>query len=418
MGRAVSEPSEEAETKDKEYMIRLSFIFLLIYFSKICLSAPVLNIPNFENLNLKLSVDGGSQWGEQKRTIFLREKLFLSLDYEFSPQYEMKNELFLEFRKGSFQHLSNEGEGSPFDVNYSILSIKNVLVENLYLNIGFINQGYLEASLLLYDRPFVGFQQEYFWTDRLILQYVDEFKFVFQQTLPSTTMIVDRFDQLRDISSLLTASAFTSSFLLDKLHSRAHLTGFIFNNLSVQAAQYGGVNGNDLKKSNYSSKYTEFRDPYWGIHAGVGTHFNVFLDDLGVEIQYNFLWNIGAFVNRYFTETPIDSTAKKRGSRSRGDSLKLDLRFPLSIDKLFIFGTEIFRNQNNASVAFYSDNKYGGSARFGVIFSSQFLFKAHNILLDFQYGAIQSYSDKRHLLQGGRNLNYFGFEIRTEYGKI
>ncbi len=397
-------------------MIKLLFIFLLIYFSSFSLAAPNFGIPNFEDVNLKFVVDGGSHWGDQSRTIFLREKLFLSLDYEFSPEYEMRNELFLEFRKGSFQHLSNEGEGDPFDVSYSILSIKNFFVKNLYLNIGFINQGHLEAPLLLYDRPFVGFQQEYLWMDYRVLKYVDEFKISLQQTIPSTTMVVDRFDQLTSISSLLTASVFTSSFIWNQFHSKAHMTGFLFNNLSVQSAQYGGVNGNDLKDERYHSNFAAFRDPYWGIHTGLGTRFNI-LPDLGLDIEYAFLWNIGAFVNRYFIEKG-GQRVKKYGSRSRGDSLKISLHLPVSADKLFVFGMEGFRNQNNASVAFYSDSKYGGSARYGAILSSQFLFKTYNILLDFQYGVIQSYPDKRPLLQGGRNLNYFGFEIRTEYGKV
>ena len=372
--------------------------------------------PTFEDLNLKFAVDGGSHWGEQRRTVFLREKLFLSLDYEFSSKYEFKNELYLEFRKGSFQHLSNEGEGDLFDVNYSFLSVKDVFLENFYLNIGFINQGFLKAPLLIYNRPFVGIQQEYFWMNPFIERYVDEFRIVLQQTIPSTTMIVDRFDQLRNISSLLTASVFTSSFIKNKFHGKANFTGFLFNNLSAQSAQYGGTNGNDLKDTRYYSKFAEFRDPYFGIHTSLGARFNV-LPDLGLDIQYSFLWNTGAFINRYFVET-ADNKSKRLGSRSRGDSLEVNFHLPVSIDKLLVFGIEGFRNQNNASVAFYSDNKYGGSARYGVILSSQLLFKAYDILLDFNYGIIQSYPDKRPLLQGGRNLNYFGFEIRTEYGKV
>ena len=395
-------------------MIRYLLILLSIYFAGFSLATPVLSIPTFEDLNLKFAVDGGSHWGEQKRTIFLREKLFLSLDYEFSPKYEMRHELFLEFRKGSFQHLSNEGEGSPFDVNYSMFTVKDAFVKDLNLNVGFINQEYLDAPLLLYDRPFIGLQQEYFWNSPVVLKYVDEFKVVFQQNIPSTTIVVDRFSQLRGISSLFTASAFTSSIFRNQFHSKAHLTGFAFHNLSVKAAQHGGVNGNDLQHSNYGSKYANFRDPYWGVHANVGTRFNVF-PTLVLDLEYAFLWNLGAFANRHFVEKDPSSAY---GSRSRGDSVTMKFRIPVWQDKLFILGFESFRNQDNASVAFYSDSKYGGSARYGFIISGQILFKNYNVLLDLKYGVIQSYKNKRTLLQGGRNLNYFNFEIRTEYGKV
>ena len=377
------------------------------------------DMPTLEDFRLKFAVDGGAYWGEQSQTIFLREKLFLSLDYELSPQYEFKNELYLEFSKGSFQYLSNEAGGGPFDVNYSYLSIKNLILENFYLNIGFINQGFLNAPLLLYDRPFAGLQQEYFWMNSFIAKYVDEFRIVLQQTIPSVAIVVDQFDQLRGISNLLTASVFTSSFIQNRIHGRANFTGFLFNNLSAQAAEHGSFNGNEIQ-SGFRGKFSKFDDPYFGIHTGLGARFNV-LPDLGLDIQYNFLWNVGAFINRHFIEDGKggkESYLEKNGSRSRGDSLSVNFHLPMSIDRLLVFGIEGFRNENNASIAFYSDSKYGGSARYGIILSSQVLFKKYNILLDFNYGTIQSYPDKRALLGGGRNLNYFGFEIRTEYGKV
>ena len=376
----------------------------------------------FRNLEWKMAAENYMYFDESGNKVLLTEKFYGLMNHWFSPEIHFSAEIFLGLQQGASQYVhvgrkTREAGG----VNLESFFVSWNTIEPLYLKAGALNQRVLQAPLLVSEQPFLGLSQEYILKNNYVLQYVDEVRFVLQQSIPSSSSELDMFTQVKDVASFMTASAFTSSFIPfmeDYVEAKGHITAYRFNNLSAEVADYGRKKGNQVKRNQHGIR-PEFPHPYYGFHLQTDARYNVF-PELGVMLEYSLLWNIGAYFPPE-TATPkqplVFGEVKGQAAETYkiADSLTLGIIMPVYKGVILNPSVEYFRVGGNSALAYYMDDRYVSASRNGFLLGTQVNFKKYNLFLKLLFGFTQP-QDKG-TGNSGDNANYIKFEMGTYYEK-
>jgi len=367
----------------------------------------------FQDIEWKLSTINNNYFDESGNQVLLISKLYGLLNHSFLPTVDFSTEYILNTRQGATQSVvSRQKSKGPIRTAHMYLSIRPLEFEPLFLRIGLINQDFLSAPLLISDWTFLGLQQEYIIHSQMLLQYVDNLKFVVQQTIPSSDTDLEYLDQVQEIANFFTASLFASSFIQNEIQTEGSFTAFYFRNLSPEAVVYSSTHGNDPHPDYQSGPNAELLYSFYGFYTRAKARYNLF-PELGLEFDASFIWNIGATIEsrEKFEAGEITEIAPS----AIGYNLWTGLHIPIAKEVIMVLNLEYFDSGKNASPASYNSGRYAHSGRRGVILGVQSIFERYNVFFDMQYAIIRSYSDTKGYIG---NPNYLQFEIGTEYEKI
>ena len=361
----------------------------------------------FKDATWKVSAINHNYFDKSGSQILFISKFYGALQHSFFPTIDFNAEYTIQTSQGATQSTYERNtRNEHISPSYIYISIQPISSERLYLKAGAFNQEFLDAPLLVTNWSFLAFQQEYFLYHKVLYKYVDNFKIVLQQSVPSSNTDLDFLQQVQNIAQFYTASIFAESFIKNQIQSSATLSLFMFRNLSAEVADFGRAYGNDVK-ADYHGADSELRFPQAGLYMRGRARYNVF-PELGLESIVSFLWNAAATweaMNDNF-EDP---------ARSLGASLFLGFHIPIDKNIIFIPSIEIFSNDNNAAPAFYNSPDYVHSGRYGVIVGAKANFEAYNVFFEFKFGTIRSNNST---ISSIGHPNYLTFEIGTHYEKI
>ena len=236
------------------------------------------------------------------------------------------------------------------------------LFPNVSMQLGNIQQSFLDAPLLITDKTFPSI------IGKLSLNnpYGDLF-FLFQTAIPdNASEFVRRETQIvRGFPLFLTSSAVFHSpkFLLNS-SVKEMITLFYYHNLSSAVADRSRIYGNTIERTGSDST---FKYPYFGIHNNLS--MKMILSDLWIlEMGGEFLYNFMA-PNTYNEGMRIFSSAYHNYENF------MEIQF---------IG-EFFVNQSDTSVAYYNSELYGHNDRRGFLTKLQSHFYNSSLTLGVSF---------------------------------
>ncbi|MDE0119271.1 MAG: hypothetical protein OXM55_04595 [Bdellovibrionales bacterium] len=261
----------------------------------------------------------------------------------------------------------------------------------LSLQMGILNQRFLQAPLLLGDIPFPSIVENI----TIFKEEGNSLSLSIQQALP--TVFSD--DHSISAQELAEAPLFMSgSFFWDydpKSYYKITLNGtfFHYNPLPNDIAQASFHYGNTVEGSPNKFKYD-----YTGFYVGLEPAFQIF-PNLGVKLKAHYIRNIRdglpSDLNQgvlYGVHVPFDITENFR------------------LTSIF----EYFINQPDAAVAYYNSSRYGNSDRTGFVGELILNIYDRNMEVGFRY----LYSDPVREFGVREKQTYYRIFLRTGYVKI
>ena len=370
-------------------------------------------------------------WGKEQADyrMLVSERIYLKIDHTFPGFFHLDNQWILTGAQGSTQALyvrRGTGDGitmrslnagwrgiPDLDIRAGIFYMDSIAGYGSYKKspaLARFYQSFFEAPLLIADWSFIGLTQKYSGLSPFLSPWVKDSFILSRQSIPSGETALDRFSQVQNLPSLLTASFFAgdvqlpalrvNEFDLSSLNNRffiaGSMTGFLYRNLSARAAEEGRTLGN-TSKDIYLGGDSELKYSFYGIYTSGGVYFDLF-DDLNIELKTAFLWNFGA----------------PRG-RNKAQSVSVAVTMPVGASMFLSPSLEYFVNQSDASVAYYNSRKYGYSGHKGFLLGFRLNLEQHKAFVRLQLGSVRS------MAKGASPIgysNYLEFSLGTDYARI
>ncbi len=328
------------------------------------------------------------------------------LDYTQSIQTRLSAKLLTRFTDFFFAYAEYEiftGSGSVQKIFQRVgeglngISHREVLLllkptDWLTLEVGAVNQSFLQAPLLLGDIPFPSVVENI----ELFSGEEHTLSLSFQQALPTT--FSDKhsiFTQsLTQTPLLITKSFFWDYDSKSYYKARFNSTFFHYNPLPSDIALSSLFAGNTIVEEPAGFKYR-----YTGFHLGISPSIQIF-PNLGLQMKANYIINIREEIKE----------------KDLNQGLLYSLRVPFDITENIRVTPvlEYFINQPDASVGYYNSSRYGHSNRTGFVGEVIFSFYNRNMEVGFRH--LRS----RAVRAGGlkNEQTYYLIFLRTGYAKI
>ncbi len=261
----------------------------------------------------------------------------------------------------------------------------------LILELGAINQDFLNAPLLLGDIPFPSIVENI----ELFSGGEHELSLSFQQALPTT---------FSNKHSIFTQSLATTPLLITKsffwnydpksyYKVNFSTTFFHYNPLPSDIALSSLFAGNTIVEEPPSFKYD-----YTGFYFGLESAIQIF-PNLGVKLKMHYINNV-----------------REMDKENLNQGLLYSLQIPFDITKNIRVTPvlEYFINQSDSAVGYYNSSRYGHSNRTGFVGEMIFSFYNRNMEVGFRH--LRS----RAVRSGGLKQEqiYYLIFVRTGYAKI
>ena len=206
--------------------------------------------------NSKVYLEGFLSGDKSSRSIGLEEHIDIQTQHIFNDAFSLHLEGGMYLRQGTYQQVYlREGDASNYGIDIQSFYVNwnpranwdLSLPEDMILNVqvGNLNQSFLEAPLLMGDWSFLGLRQNVFWLPHWASLYIDDAYLVFQQTIPPIQSELSRFQQVQDLPMFFTGSIFWETLYRNMFHIKGHFTHFYFRNLLGEVADKGLVLGNN-----------------------------------------------------------------------------------------------------------------------------------------------------------------------------
>lgn len=214
-------------------------------------------------------------------------------------------------------------------------------LEFLTFQAGAVNQGFLQAPLLVNDRAFPGLR-ETFHIEALNMTITA------QQTIPTSTSFNSNRSDLESTPTFFTETIETKWQLFPSMLVSAFITHYSFSNLPSVVAFDSGKLGNTT--SGFLAPNSEF-----------------FYDFDGFVVGGEAVYKLNSTIAINFGGTFMENTKASTAS-NRGQLLEAGLRLKFS-DIILKPRAELFFNESDTSPAKYNSGRYGHNNRKGESFS-------------------------------------------------
>ena len=306
----------------------------------------------------KTHIEGSFLSNNESRERLMKIKLYGKFDLEFNSYIFGRFEPYLVVKEGEVQHRRFvRSESSVIQMYQGFFEIRPA--ERFSLQIGSINQDYLNSPLLVSDQAFLSALLAYSY-----IKEKYEVQTVLQQSMPSVVNSFRRNNEIADtpyFTSLFTYGEWIPS---DYYSFKGHVTGFYFNSLPSFIAYQSKSYGNTISGTRSSADFTY---SYYGFNFDFSSQIRI-TPKVYLSFGYNGLMNVGA---------PIE---KAWGERVYG-ILDMDLwKFAKIYSRI-----EYFYNNSDSAPAYFNSEMYGHNDRTGFLVELKSFFPKGNFELGFRY---------------------------------
>ena len=301
-------------------------------------------------------VEGSFLRNHESQKRLMKIKLYGKFDWEINSTLTAEFEPYLVIEKGEIQSRFVRSE-SAVDMRQGFFRWQPV--EGSSLQIGAINQGYLDAPLLISDQAFISSLAGYAHIKDLY-----EVQTILQLSMPSVVNSFNRYNEIADTPYLTSLFVYTEWLASDYYTFRGHVTGFHFSKLPAFIADQSKLYGNTVEGIGSSAR---FAYPYYGTQFDMSTQIRLGPDIYG-SLGYNGIWNMGAPWERAWGErlyTIIDIDASKWF-------------------KFYARG-EYFYNNSDTAPAYFNSEVYGHNDRQGFLLEVKTYVPKGNLEIGLRY---------------------------------
>ena len=308
----------------------------------------------------KSSMEGSffnnSAQGDRER--LMKIKLYGKFNIEWPSIVSVEFEPYLVVSQGETQYRRfTKSETSPIHMKSGLLHVRPI--NGMSLQLGAIDQSFLNAPLLVSDQTFVSALAGY-----LYIKDNYEVQVVAQQAMPS---IVNTFKRYGEIAR---PSYFTSLFVYGEwlpsnlISFKGHITGFYFTNLPSFIAHNSRLYGNSIEGN---ESLAHFKYSYYGTDVNISSQIKLG-SKLYLSVGGNGLINWGA---------PLDKSWGERIYAS------LDIDF-FNFARVYS-RVEYFYNNSDSAPAYFNSEIYGHNDRQGFLTELKAFFPKGNFEAGFRY---------------------------------
>ncbi len=338
----------------------------------------------------KINLGGFSLEDDLDFTQVIRTKINTKVITQFMDSFFAKAEFELFTSSGSIQKIYQRiGETNGISQREILLLWR--ATNWLTIQVGAINQGFLQSPLLLGEIPFPS-----------LIKNIELFKgeqhnlsLTLQGAIPTTFSDKHslRVQELAKTPLLLTSSFFwhydPNSYYKVTLNS----TLFHYSPLPSDIALASKFYGNTVVHQPSVFKYR-----YSGFYIGLEPSFQIF-PNVGVKLKAHYIHN----------------TRDTAPNHNRGELYSIQIPFDITENIRITPVFEYFRNQSDSAVAYYNSERYGHSSRTG--FVGEVILNLYNRNLEVGFRHLRSSAVRE---QGSLKTDqiYYLLFLRTNYAKI
>ena len=305
----------------------------------------------------KTHVEGSLLSNKDSRERLMKVKLYGKFDLEFNSYISGHFEPYLVIKEGEIQRRFVRPESSIVQMHQGFFEIRPV--ERFNLQIGSINQDYLNSPLLVSDRGFLSALIAYSYIKE---RY--EVQTVLQQSMPSVVNSFKRYNEIAKAPSFSSLFTYGEWLPSDYYSFKGHVTGFYFANLPSFIAHQSKNYGNTIVGTRSSA---DFAYSYYGFNFDLSSQIRI-IPEVYLSFGYNGLMNLDA---------PFE---KAWGERVYG---VLDMDF-WKFAKIYS-RVEYFYNNSDSAPAYFNSEMYGHNDRTGFLMELKSFFPRGNFELGFRY---------------------------------
>jgi len=305
----------------------------------------------------KTHVEGSILKNIEGRERLMKIKLYGKFNLKFNSYLSGEFEPYLVIKEGEIQKRYIQSESSVIQMRQGFFQLKPL--DGFSVQIGAINQEYLNSPLLVSDHTFLSALFGY-----LHIKEKYEVQTVIQQSMPS---VVNSFKRINEITnSPYLTSWFNYGELIpsDFYSFKGHITAFYFNNLPSFIAHQSKTYGNTVENLKSSA---QFKYSYYGINVDFSPQVRI-SPNAYFSFGYNYLINFGA---------PVDL--------SWGERIYTTLDMNLWQSVKLLSRLEYFFNNADSAPSYFNSEIYGHNDRYGFLGEVKAFFPKGNFELGFRY---------------------------------
>ncbi len=332
----------------------------------------------------------GTSWEEgTSKSVGFSTKVNTKFKFQLNNKLNIKLEGGVQWYSDNSQYTLND-YGSDSFIFADEASLNFETLEYLTFSAGSLNQGFLNAPLLISGRSFPGLKQEL-----AIKNKKYELGLLAQQLIPTSTVFNDERTEEEELPTFLTGTLFAeynfnnpfTKLPTAKLNAHVALSYFKFSDLPSITADRGGLYG------------------HTGADVGIGPNSRFLYEFAGYlfEPKVSILDknNYDLTIGGYWADN-VEAIQNDRIQSMYVEAEKVISNYTVGMR------VENFFKDSEASPAVYSSAHYGGNNREGMFYEASLEFNKYNFKLIAQY--IDSKLISINPVQDNRQAYYLGVE--------
>ena len=312
----------------------------------------------------KTHIEGSFLKNERSREKLMKVKMYGKFDVEFNSYISARFEPYIVLQEGEIQSRFQRDEPSILQMQQGFFEIKPA--ERFSIQLGSIDQSYLNAPLLVSDQSFISALFAYSY-----IKEHYEVQTVLQQSMLSVVNSFRRYNEIEDVPYFTSLFTYGEWIPSDFYSFKGHITGFYFTSLPSFVANDSMTYGNTVLRQQSSAQFVH---DYYGAHFDLSAQLRV-IKEIYLSLGYNGLMNLG--VPFAFDKAWYD---KAWGERVYS-ILDIDLwKFAKMYSRF-----EYFYNSSDTAPAYYNSEIYGHNDRQGFLTELKVFFPKGNFEVGFRY---------------------------------
>lgn len=265
----------------------------------------------------------------------------------------------IKLEAGNSNSLFNNNEfEAKNDISLGKAELKFDVTENVTIKAGAISQEEIEHDLLIARSAFVGLSESFKLKGKTF-----EFKISAQQTIPNNRNYSNRLDKVEEGTAKFFTESVSFKYKLNDFEIKSISSHFAFDNLSNSVAAISRYNGNSVRA--FDSRNGEFLYSYIGWAQTLKGSLSITNNfSLSSKIEY------------------VENTAAPEKNKANAINLAAHLS---TSGKEYVLSVEKFKNEADASVAFYGSSRYRKNNAEGSIVSAMFFDHKDQIKVEMGY---------------------------------
>ena len=301
-------------------------------------------------------IEGSALSSHESRERLMKVRLYGRFQLEMTPYLTAEFEPYLVMTEGEIQSRFTRPE-SGIEMQHGFLRWSPV--DGASLQLGAIDQSYLDSPLLVASRPFLSALMGY-----LHIKDSYEVQGIFEMSMPSAVNTFRRQNEIAGTPYFTSLFIYTEWLPGNVYSFRGHLTGFHFSPMPAFIAHQSKLYGNTITGVASSAR---FAYPYYGANFDISSQIRL-TGNHYLSLGYNGIINMAAPLDRAWGERIYAVWDADAGSLA-----KLYCR------------AEYFYNNSDTAPAYFNSEVYGHNDRKGFLLEFKTFLPKGNFELGMRY---------------------------------